>query len=129
MRIIVTGNMGYVGSVAVRHLRHQFPNAELIGFDSGFFAHCVTTGGSVPETVLSAQYFGDVRDISADFVRGADSVVHLAAISNDPMGNEFEKVTHEINQEASLRLANLAADVGVHSFIFASSCSVYGIAK
>lgn len=128
-RIIVTGNMGYVGSVLVRHLRGQFPDAELIGYDSGLFAHCLTTPGSLPETALSAQVFGDIRDISADFVRGADSVVHLAAISNDPMGNEFEKATLAINQDASLRLASLAADAGVRSFVFASSCSVYGFAE
>ncbi|MDE2580776.1 MAG: SDR family oxidoreductase [Rhodospirillales bacterium] len=129
MRIIITGNMGYVGPVVVRHLRDRFPDAELIGLDLGLFAHCLTTRGSLPEAALTAQYFGDVRDVPADFLRGTDAVIHLAAISNDPMGNEFETVTHEINQEASLRLAHLAADAGVGRFVFASSCSVYGAAE
>jgi nucleoside-diphosphate-sugar epimerase len=128
MRIVVTGNMGYVGSVVVRHLRDRFPDAELMGFDTGFFAHCLTTCGSLPETALTAQHFGDVRDIGPDLLHGADTIVHLAAISNDPMGRRFEKATEEINQVASLRLARLASEAGVRNFVFASSCSVYGSA-
>jgi nucleoside-diphosphate-sugar epimerase len=129
MRIVITGNMGYVGPVVIRHLRYRFPNAELIGFDAGYFAHCLTTTGMVPETLLSQQHFGDVRELPAGLLCGADAVVHLAAISNDPMGRQFEAATDSINRAASLRLARLAAEAGVRNFVFASSCSVYGFTE
>jgi nucleoside-diphosphate-sugar epimerase len=129
MRIIVTGNMGYVGPIVIRHLRRRWPEAELIGFDSGFFSHCLSSKGRLPETLLTAQYMGDVREFPAALLAGADAVVHLAAISNDPMGNRFETVTHDINTAASLRLARMACDCGVRNFVFASSCSVYGFAE
>ena len=128
MRILITGNMGYVGPVVVAHLRSRFPEAELIGYDSGLYSACLTTPGPVPETMLDTQYFGDVRTLPAGLLRGVDAIVHLAAISNDPIGNRFEQVTDEINRGASLRLAQLAADAGVGRFVFASSCSVYGAA-
>ena len=129
MRIVITGNMGYVGPVVTRHLRCRYPDAALIGFDAGYFAHCLTTTGMLPETFLTQQHFGDVRDLPAELLRGADAVVHLAAISNDPMGNRFESATDSINRGASLRLALLASDAGVSNFVFASSCSVYGFAE
>jgi nucleoside-diphosphate-sugar epimerase len=129
MRIVITGNMGYVGPVVARHLRGRFPDAELIGFDAGYFAHCLTTTGLLPETLLSQQHFGDVRDLPAELLHGTDAVVHLAAISNDPMGQQFEAATDSINRAASLRLARLASDAGVRNFVFASSCSVYGFAE
>jgi nucleoside-diphosphate-sugar epimerase len=128
MRILITGNMGYVGSVVTRHLRRRFPNAELIGFDAGYFAHCLTSTGMLPETLLSRQHFGDVRDLPVDLVLGTDAIIHLAAISNDPMGKQFAAATDSINRGASLRLAQLAANAGVRNFVFASSCSVYGFA-
>lgn len=128
MKILITGNMGYVGPAVVRQLRASYPEAELIGFDAGFFAHCLTAAPRLPETLLSRQIFGDVRDIGVDLLSGVDAVVHLAAISNDPMGNSFAHVTRAINQDASLGLAKAAAEAGVRSFVFASSCSVYGVA-
>ena len=129
MRILVTGNMGYVGPVVVRHLRESLPRAEIVGFDSGIFAHCLTVPGPLPEARhLSAQHFGDVRDLPEALLRSTDVVVHLAAISNDPMGNRFEAVTDEINRGASLDIARRAAAAGVRAFVFASSCSVYGLA-
>ena len=129
MRILITGNMGYVGPVVARHLRERFPGAVLLGFDSGLFAHCLTTTGPLPETVLDAQHFGDVRDMPDTLFEGVDAVVHLAAISNDPMGNRFEAVTEAINRDASLRVAEQAHRAGVRAFVFASSCSVYGFAE
>ena len=126
MRVLITGNMGYVGPVVVGHLRRCHPDAELIGYDSGLFASCLTTNSRVPEALLDAQYFGDVRELPAERLDGVDAVVHLAAISNDPIGNRFEVVTDEINRAASLRIAGLAAAAGVRSFVYASSCSVYG---
>ncbi len=128
MRILITGNMGYVGPVLVRHLRQRFPTAELVGFDSGFFAHCLTAR-CLPELFLDKQLFGDVRELTGDLLDGFDAVVHLAAISNDPMGNKFEAVTESINYEASARIASLARDRNVKNFVFASSCSVYGAAS
>ncbi len=128
MRILITGNMGYVGPAVVSHLREHHPGAELVGFDAGLFASAVTTLGPAPETRLDAQHFGDVRDITAHDLAGCDAVVHLAAVSNDPIGNRFEAVTDAINRGASLRLAACARDAGVKNFVFASSCSVYGLA-
>lgn len=126
MKILITGNMGYVGPVLARHLRDTWPDAELVGFDAGWFAHCLVGSEPLPERVLDAQWFGDVREIATDDLRGFDAVVHLAAVSNDPMGVRFETVTDAINHRASVQLAHKAADAGVRHFVFASSCSVYG---
>jgi nucleoside-diphosphate-sugar epimerase len=128
MRVLITGNMGYVGPVVVRYLRQHRPDAELIGYDSGLFAGCLTTGSRAPETLLNRQYFGDVRDLPAALLNGVDAVVHLAAVSNDPIGNRFQAATDAINHRASLRLAGLAAASRVSHFVYASSCSVYGAA-
>ena len=129
MRILITGNMGYVGPVLARFLRGQMPEVELIGYDAGFFGHSLTGANSLPESVLDRQYFGDVRDFPAELLEGVDGVVHLAAVSNDPMGKEFEQVTEEINQNTSVRIAKMAAAAGVKNFVFASSCSMYGSAE
>ena len=107
MRVLITGNMGYVGPVVAAHLRRRYPEAELIGYDSGLFGSCLTTNGRAPETTLTAQYFGDVRDLSAGLLRGVDAVVHLAAVSNDPIGNRFEAVTDEINRAQACVLPRL----------------------
>ena len=128
-KILITGNMGYVGPAVVRRLRSVWPAAELIGFDSGFFAHCLTGCEVLPERLLDRQIFGDVRTIDEKLLGGVDAVVHLAAISNDPMGDRFAEVTRAINQDASVGLAKLASSAGVRNFVFASSCSVYGVAS
>jgi nucleoside-diphosphate-sugar epimerase len=129
MRILITGPMGYVGPVLTRHLRARFPDAELIGFDSGYFAHNLTGALRLPETVLDRLHFGDIRQFPPDLLAGVDAVVHLAAISNDPMGKEFEAVTEAINERASIALAQMAQEHGVGTFVFASSCSIYGAAE
>lgn len=129
MRILITGNMGYIGPVVARHLRERFPSAVLLGVDSGLFAHCLTTAGPLPETALDAQYFADVRNLPDALFARVDAVVHLAAISNDPMGSRFEAATDDINRRASLRVAGQAHQAGVRAFVFASSCSVYGFAE
>ncbi|MBC6699268.1 NAD-dependent epimerase/dehydratase family protein [Hymenobacter puniceus] len=125
-RILITGNMGYVGPGVVQHLRRQFPQAELIGYDMGFFAHCLTGASRLPESRLDRQLFGDVRELPAELLDGVDGVVHLAAISNDPMGQTYEDVTMQVNHEAGIRLARQAKAAGVRAFVFASSCSIYG---
>jgi nucleoside-diphosphate-sugar epimerase len=127
MRILITGNRGYVGPVLQAHLRVRHPSAELIGYDAGYFDSCGLAGGSAPESVVDRQHRGDVRDIGPDHLEGVDAVVHLAAISNDPMGDRFEAATWSINHEASVSLAHKAAAAGVGVFVFASSCSVYGL--
>jgi nucleoside-diphosphate-sugar epimerase len=121
--------MGYVGPILTRHLRQRFPTAELIGFDSGFFAHNLTGVKTLPETMLNRIHFGDIRDFPPDLLDEVDVVVHLAAISNDPMGKEFESVTEAINEKASIALADMAEQRGVGRFVFASSCSIYGAAE
>jgi nucleoside-diphosphate-sugar epimerase len=128
MRILITGNMGYIGPVVVGHLRQVWPDAELIGFDSGFFAQCLTTPGEFPERRLNSQVFGDVRDFPVELLEGVDAVVHLAALSNDPIGVRYEPQTEAINYRASVSIAEAAAKAGVRNFVFASSCSVYGFA-
>jgi len=129
LRFLITGPMGYVGPVVVRHLRKRFPDAELIGFDSGFFAHNLTGAGRMPETLLDRLHFGDIREFPPELMDGVDVVIHLAAISNDPMGKEFESVTEAINARASVALAGIAEQRGVGRFVFASSCSIYGAAE
>lgn len=126
MKIIVTGNMGYVGPGVISQLRSTYPDAELIGFDTGYFAKCLTNPLFLPENKLSRQEFGDVRSFPEKLLEGVDSVVYLAAISNDPMGNKYEEITMEVNYRSAVRLAEMAKKKGVGSFVFASSCSMYG---
>lgn len=127
MKIVITGNMGYVGSSVVAHLRRVFPAATIVGVDSGLFGHCLTQG-AIPERNIDIQIYRDIRDPLEDVFSGADVVVHLAAVSNDPMGLRFEGITKEVNESTSIQIAELAASKGVRSFIFASSCSIYGLA-
>jgi nucleoside-diphosphate-sugar epimerase len=129
MRILITGNMGYVGPVLARFLRTAIPGCRLVGYDSGFFGHCLTNAPVLPEAGYERQHFGDVRDLPPALLDGVDAVVHLAAVSNDPMGDQFEAVTEEINQQSTLRVGGLASRAGVKSFVFASSCSMYGFAE
>jgi nucleoside-diphosphate-sugar epimerase len=128
MRILITGNMGYIGPCVVQRLRTSYPDAEVVGLDMGYFANCLTNAEYLPECRVDMQYFLDVRDVSAELLKGVDAIVHLAAISNDPMGNTYEKVTNDINYIASIELAKRAKKAGVKSFVYASSCSMYGSA-
>jgi nucleoside-diphosphate-sugar epimerase len=121
--------MGYIGPCVADQLRRAYPDAVLIGYDMGYFAHCLTGAEVLPETRMDRQYFGDMRAFDPAVLEGVDAVVHLAAISNDPMGNNFEKVTRDINDESSARLAGFAKKAGVSRFVFASSCSMYGFAE
>ena len=129
MKILITGNMGYVGPSVVNRLRASYPNSTLIGFDIGYFGNCVTSTEVLPECRVDLQYFADIRHFSEEVLRGVDTIVHLAAISNDPIGNRFEEVTLDINHRASIRLAKMAKEAGVKTFIYASSCSMYGSAE
>ena len=126
MKILITGNLGYIGPVLIRHLRTTRHGARIEGLDPGFFAGALTTRGPWPESALDVQHYADVRDCDPGLLSGVDAVVHLAALSNDPLGKAFEALTEDINQTATLRVARLARAAGVKSFVFASSCSVYG---
>jgi nucleoside-diphosphate-sugar epimerase len=126
MKILITGNMGYVGPSVMCRLRKTYPDAEIVGLDSAFFAHCLTNAVALPEFYLDKQIFMDVRDIPQKLLEGFDVVVSLAAISNDIMGKIDESLTLDVNCYAGLKLAQLAKNAGVNSFVFASSCSVYG---
>ena len=127
MNILIIGNLGYVGPELVKYLRKQHSNYNLIGYDIGYFMNCYTTISIAPETKLNHQYFGDVRQFDESILENIDSVIYLAAISNDPIGNKFETPTLEINYKAAIEIAKLARNKKVKNFIFASSCSVYGL--
>ncbi len=129
MKTLITGNLGYIGPVVIKHFKKKNPLHYIAGIDCGFFAHCLTNAPYFPEAQADIQYFADIRKIDDDLLSGFDTVVHLAAVSNDPMGNKFEKVTDEINHLASVELARKAGKAGVRRFIFASSCSIYGFAE
>jgi nucleoside-diphosphate-sugar epimerase len=129
MKILITGNLGYVGSELTKTLRKTYPQATIIGYDSGFFAKQITNKVFSPEIYLDQQIYGDVRSFPPELLKGVDTVVQLAAISNDPIGNKFEKITHEVNYEAVVDIAKKARTQGVKRVVFASSCSVYGFAE
>ena len=129
MKILITGNMGYVGPSVVRQLRSSYPKACIVGVDIGFFSGCLIPQDFLPELRLDQQLFADVRQLPEKVFDGVDAIVHLAGISNDPMGNLYEEVTMEINHRATIKLARNAKNAGVKSFVFASSCSIYGSAE
>ena len=123
MRVLVTGHDGYIGRVLTR----LFLDAghDVTGLDSGLYAGCdfgPPAEAGVPELRL------DVRDASPEQLQGFDAVVHLAAISNDPLGSLAPEVTYEINRDAAVSLARAARVAGVGRFLFSSSCSLYGSA-
>lgn len=120
--------MGYVGPGVVSQLKESYPNAELIGFDTGYFAKNLTNPDYFPEIKLSRQVFGDVRSFNENLLDRVDVIIYLAAISNDPMGNKFEEITMQVNNKAAVRMAKAGKEKGVSSFVYASSCSVYGAA-
>jgi nucleoside-diphosphate-sugar epimerase len=128
MKILITGNLGYVGPWVTRRLRARYPDATLVGVDAGYFAHCLTDVSDLPEARLDSQHYADIRRFPEELLAGTDAIVHLAAVSNDPMGMEYEQVTLDINYRAGVDLARRAKAAGVRSFVFASSCSVYGFA-
>ena len=122
---MVTGNLGYIGPSVVSQLRKCHPKASIIGMDLGFFENCLT-GKASSDQFLDRQIYKDIRDVDIKDFEDFDAIIHLAAISNDPMGKKFEKVTDEINAKASIKIAELAKTAKVKNYVFASSCSVYG---
>jgi nucleoside-diphosphate-sugar epimerase len=122
MRVLLTGNEGYLGAVVGPFLTAA--GHEVVGFDSGLFAAC-GFGDDGPVRALPTVR-RDLREAVADDLRGYDAVVHLAALSNDPLGDIDAQLTYDINEAATIRFAELARDGGVGRFLFSSSCSTYG---
>jgi len=122
MRVLLTGSNGYIGSVMSRMLLEA--GHHVVGLDTGLFRDC-TFGDEPPDDHTIRK---DIRDVRAEDLAGFDAVIHLAALCNDPLGSMNPELTAEINYRASVRLAWLARSAGVPRFIFASSCSLYGVA-
>jgi nucleoside-diphosphate-sugar epimerase len=121
VRVLLTGHQGYLGTVMAPILAAA--GHEVTGLDSGLFADCVLGGLDTPDVPgLST----DLRDVTVDQLTGFDAVVHMAALSNDPLGSLAPEITFDINHHASTRLARLAKEAGVGRFAYASTCSVYG---
>ena len=124
MRVLVTGHLGYIGTVMVPMLLKS--GHEVVGLDSDLYARCTFAAGGVIADVPHIRK--DVRDATARDLEGFDAVIHLAALSNDPLGNLNPEITYGINHRASVRLARLAKAARVKRFLLASSCSNYGLA-
>ena len=122
MRVLLTGHKGYLGTVMAPVL--VAAGHEVVGLDSGLFDRCVL--GPVP--VDPPGHDVDLRDVTLAQVSDVDAVIHLAALSNDPLGGLAPELTYDINHRAAVRLARLARDSGVGRFLYASTCSVYGAA-
>lgn len=122
MRIVVTGHQGYIGAVLVPMLHSA--GHEVIGYDTGLYTDCDL--GPAPAAIPTVRK--DVRDATPRDFEGADAVMHLAAISNDPIGNLDPDLTYSVNHRASVLVAEAAKAAGVERFLFASSCSLYGAA-
>ena len=120
MRVLVTGNRGYIGSILAPTI--EAAGHEVVGLDIDYYAGCDFGGAPADvETLVK-----DVRDVTSEDLAGFDAVVHFAALSNDPIGSLNESWTYDINLHGSVRLAQAAREAGVGRFVFASSCSMYG---
>src|SRR5438552_252525 len=124
MRVFVTGNDGYLGSLLTPELIKC--GYDVIGLDTGFYKERMLyrTGSTTPLTIVK-----DLRQIEPGDLKGADAVVHMAELSNDPIGQLAPHITYEINHKGSVHLAELARKAGVKRFVYMSSCSVYGLSK
>jgi len=122
MRVLVTGHNGYVGSILMPMLEDA--GHQVVGLDTNLFRG--STFGEVAEENYFPEIAKDIRDIEPGDLEGFDAVLHLAGLSNDPLGDLNPELTFEINHQASVRLAKTAKAVGVRRFIFSSSCSNYG---
>ena len=123
MRVCVTGNDGYLGSLLVPELLKR--GHEVVGLDTGFYKERMLyrNGANSPTTIVK-----DLRRVEANDLAGADAIVHMAELSNDPAGQLAPNITYDINHKGSIRLAEMARAAGVKRFVYMSSCSVYGVA-
>jgi nucleoside-diphosphate-sugar epimerase len=122
MKVLVTGHTGYIGAVLVPMLLEK--KHEVTGLDTDFFAGCDFTFDLVNVPMVRK----DLRDVTTEDLQGFDAVIHLAALSNDPLSDLNPECTYDINHRASVRLAQLTKTAGVPRFLFSSSCSLYGSA-
>jgi nucleoside-diphosphate-sugar epimerase len=125
MRVLVTGSDGYIGCMLAPFLVER--GHDVVGLDTGFYRDgwlYNPRNGQLPRTLNK-----DLRHVTVEDLRGVDAVVHLAELSNDPLGELSPDITYKINHEGSVRLAQLARQAGVSRFIYASSCSVYGVGE
>ena len=121
MRVFLTGHDGYIGTVVAPLL--SAAGHDVVGLDAGWFSACAFGDPAAPPGRRA-----DVRDVGAEDLAGFDAVVHLANLSNDPLGNLDPALTDAVNARATVRLGALAREAGVGRFVFASSCSLYGAA-
>ncbi len=121
--VLITGNRGYIGSVLVPMMLHQGYN--VVGLDTNYYYNCVATSEILPPVQIQK----DIRNISKEDLQNIDSIVHLAALSNDPLGQLNPDLTQSINYDSTIRLATLASECGISRFIFASTQSIYGISN
>jgi nucleoside-diphosphate-sugar epimerase len=123
MRILLTGDSGYIGPVMTRMMKEE--SFEVVGLDVGYFDEC----DFFERNALPARHISkDIRNVAREDLEGVDAVVHLAGLSNDPLGELNPALTDDINHLSTIRLAELAKEMGAKRFVFASSCSMYGIA-
>lgn len=123
MKILVTGDRGYIGSVLTKMLLEK--SHEVVGYDTDYYAGTeLYEGGHSYRHIVK-----DIRDVAVEDVRGFDAVIHLAGLSNDPLGALAPHLTEEINYEGTIKLARLAKEAGVGRFIYSSSQSMYGISN
>lgn len=122
MRVLLTGHLGYIGTVMTPMLLES--GHEVVGFDSDLYSRCTFAAGGQISKVPAIRK--DTRDVAAGDLADIDAVIHLAALSNDPLGDLRHALTDDVNHLASVRLAQLAKSAGVKRFVFASSCSNYG---
>ena len=125
MKTLIIGNQGYIGPILVKFIKQNYNNSWVGGFDNSYFANENIPGG-FPDRYLDIQYFGDVREFPFKILKRFDSVIYLAAISNDPMGEQFKNQTLQINQNSAVKIAEASSKSDIENFVFASSCSVYG---
>ena len=120
MKVLITGNLGYIGSVLTSEMKDNY---EIVGFDIGYFKDCI-----LKETKSAfKQIIKDINDIDKADLENIDAIVHLAALSNDPLGEFDKKNTYQTNYKSTLQLAKLAKNK-IKEFVYVSSQSMYGIA-
>lgn len=129
MKILICGNLGYIGPVLTKHLKLTIPHSEITGLDTGYFASRISSSGRIGDTYCNNQIYQDIRDVSAEFLTKFDAVIILSAISNDPMGNKFEDVTNTINYLAVKKIIQPYLKLKNKRLVFASSCSIYGASE
>ena len=124
MKVLVTGTNGYVGSILGPYLMDR--GIEVVGLDTGFYRDGWLYSDNKSQSRTPFTINKDLRQTTAEDLKGVDAVAHLAELSNDPLGQNDPKITFEINHKGSVRLAELARSVGIRRFVYTSSCSVYG---